>query len=80
MSMVTSVLSGRHEQIAVESRHLLLAPITSLNYQPNHLVYGPVIPPMASIGLIMSDLKNSPDAPVTWVPNSFAAMLTRSPA
>jgi len=36
MSTVSNVLSGRHEQMAAETRERVLAAIASLNYQPNH--------------------------------------------
>ncbi len=36
MTTVSNVLSGRHEQMAVEMRERVLAAIASLGYQPDH--------------------------------------------
>ena len=65
MSTVSNVLSGRHEQMAVETRERVLAVITSLNYQPNHAARSLVTKRTATIGLIMSEVTNSLYPPVT---------------
>ncbi len=65
MSTVSNVLSGRHEQMAAETRERVLAAITSLNYQPNHAARSLVTRRTATIGLIMSEVTNSLYPPVT---------------
>ena len=65
MSTVSNVLSGRHEQMAVETRERVLATIELLNYQPNHIARGLVTRRTATIGLIMSEVTNSLYPPVT---------------
>jgi LacI family transcriptional regulator len=65
MSTVSNVLSGRHEQMAVETRERVLAAIEKLNYQPNHIARGLVTKRTATIGLIMSEVTNSLYPPVT---------------
>jgi LacI family transcriptional regulator len=65
MSTVSNVLSGRHEQMAVETRERVLAAIASLNYQPNHAARSLVTRRTATIGLIMSEVTNSLYPPVT---------------
>src|ERR671912_2877922 len=65
MSTVSNVLSGRHEQMAVETRERVLAAIASLDYQPNHAARSLVTKRTATIGLIMSEVTNSLYPPVT---------------
>ena len=65
MSTVSNVLSGRHEQMAVETRERVLAAIEMLNYQPNHAARSLVTKRTATIGLIMSEVTNSLYPPVT---------------
>ncbi len=65
MSTVSNVLSGRHEQMAPETRERVLAAITRLNYQPNHVARSLVTKRTATIGLIMSEVTNSLYPPVT---------------
>lgn len=65
MSTVSNVLSGRHEQMAVETRERVLATIEKLNYQPNHVARSLVTKRTATIGLIMSDVTNTLYPPVT---------------
>jgi LacI family transcriptional regulator len=65
MSTVSNVLSGRHEQMAPETRERVLAAIASLNYQPNHAARSLVTKRTATIGLIMSEVTNSLYPPVT---------------
>ena len=65
MSTVSNVLSGRHEQMAAETRERVLAAIASLNYQPNHAARSLVTKRTATIGLIMSEVTNSLYPPVT---------------
>ena len=65
MSTVSNVLSGRHEQMAPETRERVLAAIASLNYQPNHVARSLVTKRTATIGLIMSEVTNSLYPPVT---------------
>ena len=65
MSTVSNVLSGRHKQMAVETRERVLAAIASLNYQPNHAARSLVTKRTATIGLIMSEVTNSLYPPVT---------------
>jgi LacI family transcriptional regulator len=65
MSTVSNVLSGRHEQMAAETRERVLAAIASLNYQPNHAARSLVTRRTATIGLIMSEVTNSLYPPVT---------------
>jgi LacI family transcriptional regulator len=65
MSTVSNVLSGRHEQMAVETRERVLAAIELLNYQPNHAARSLVTRRTATIGLIMSEVTNSLYPPVT---------------
>jgi LacI family transcriptional regulator len=64
MSTVSNDLSGRHEQIAVETRERVLSPIASLNYQPNHAARRLVTKRTATTRLIMSDLTNSLSPPI----------------
>ena len=59
MSTVSNVLSGRHEQMAPETRERVLAAIASLDYQPNHAARSLVTKRTATIGLIMSEVTNS---------------------
>jgi LacI family transcriptional regulator len=65
MSTVSNVLSGRHEQMAAETRERVLAVIERLNYQPNHVARSLVLRRTATIGLIMSEVTNSLYPPVT---------------
>ncbi len=65
MSTVSNVLSGRHEQMAVETRQRVLDTIAKLNYQPNHVARSLVTKRTATIGLIMSEVTNSLYPPVT---------------
>jgi LacI family transcriptional regulator len=65
MSTVSNVLSGRHEQMAPETRERVLAAIARLNYQPNHVARSLVTRKTATIGLIMSEVTNSLYPPVT---------------
>jgi LacI family transcriptional regulator len=65
MSTVSNVLSGRHEQMAPETRQRVLAAIARLNYQPNHVARSLVTKRTATIGLIMSEVTNSLYPPVT---------------
>jgi LacI family transcriptional regulator len=65
MSTVSNVLSGRHEQMAPETRERVLAAIARLNYQPNHVARSLVTKKTATIGLIMSEVTNSLYPPVT---------------
>ena len=65
MSTVSNVLSGRHKQMAVETRERVLAAIASLNYQPNHAARSLVTKRTATLGLIMSEVTNSLYPPVT---------------
>jgi LacI family transcriptional regulator len=65
MSTVSNVLSGRHEQMAPETRERVLAAIARLNYQPNHVARSLVTRRTATIGLIMSEVTNSLYPPVT---------------
>jgi LacI family transcriptional regulator len=65
MSTVSNVLSGRHEQMAPETRERVLGAIERLNYQPNHVARSLVTRKTATIGLIMSEVTNSLYPPVT---------------
>lgn len=65
MATVSNVLSGRHEQMAAETRERVLATIERLNYQPNHVARSLVTKRTATIGLIMSEVTNSLYPPVT---------------
>ena len=65
MATVSNVLSGRHEQMAPETRERVLAAIERLNYQPNHVARSLVTRRTATIGLIMSEVTNSLYPPVT---------------
>ena len=65
MSTVSNVLSGRHEQMAAETRERVLAVIERLNYQPNYVARSLVTRRTATIGLIMSEVTNSLYPPVT---------------
>ena len=65
MSTVSNVLSGRHEQMAPETRERVLAAIARLKYQPNHVARSLVTKRTATIGLIMSEVTNSLYPPVT---------------
>lgn len=65
MSTVSNVLSGRHEQMAPETRERVLAAIERLNYRPNHVARGLVTGRTATIGLIMCDVTNTLYPPVT---------------
>ncbi len=65
MSTVSNVLSGRHEQMAVETRERVLAAIEQLNFQPNHVARSLATKRTATIGLIMGDVTNSLYPPVT---------------
>jgi DNA-binding LacI/PurR family transcriptional regulator len=64
-STVSNVLSGRHEQMAPETRERVQAAITRLNYQPNHVARSLVTKRTATIGLLISDMANSLYPPVT---------------
>jgi LacI family transcriptional regulator len=65
MSTVSNVLSGRHGQMAVETRERVLAAIERLNYQPNHVARSLATKRTATIGLIMSEVTNTLYPPVT---------------
>lgn len=65
MATVSNVLSGRHQEMAVETRQRVLATIEQLGYQPNHVARSLVTKRTATIGLIMSDVTNSLYPPVT---------------
>jgi len=65
MSTVSNVLSGRHEQMAAETRERVLAAIEQLNFQPNHVARSLATKRTATIGLIMGDVTNSLYPPVT---------------
>ena len=64
-STVSNVLSGRHEQMAAETRERVLATIERLNYQPNHVARSLVTKRTATIGLLIGDMTNSLYPPVT---------------
>lgn len=65
ISTVSNVLSGRHEQMAPETRQRVLAAIEALHYQPNHVARSLATKRTATIGLIMCDVTNSLYPPVT---------------
>jgi LacI family transcriptional regulator len=65
ISTVSNVLSGRHEQMAAETRERVLAAIEHLNFQPNHVARSLATRRTATIGLIVSEVTNSLYPPVT---------------
>jgi LacI family transcriptional regulator len=65
MATVSNVLSGRHEQMAPETRQRVLAAIERLHYEPNHVARSLVTKRTTTIGLIMSEVTNSLYPPVT---------------
>lgn len=65
ISTVSNVLSGRHGEMAPETRQRVLEAIAELNYQPNHVARSLATKRTATIGLIMCDVTNSLYPPVT---------------
>lgn len=65
ISTVSNVLSGRHEQMAAETRQRVQETIDRLNYQPNQVARSLVTRRTGTIGLIVGDATNSLYPPVT---------------
>ncbi|MGH2561653.1 MAG: LacI family DNA-binding transcriptional regulator [Thermomicrobiales bacterium] len=65
ITTVSNVLTGRHKQMATETRSRVLDAMTRLGYRPNLIAQSLVTSRTATIGLIMSDLTNALYPPVT---------------
>jgi LacI family transcriptional regulator len=65
VSTVSNVISGRHQQMSPETLARVRAAMTELNYQPNPMARSLVTRRTATIGLVMSDVRNPLYPPVT---------------
>lgn len=65
VSTVSNVISGRHRQMSGETLARVRAAMTELNYQPNPMARSLVTRRTATIGLVMSDVRNPLYPPVT---------------
>lgn len=65
VSTVSNVISGRHQQMSVETLERVRATMVALNYQPNPVARSLVTRRTATIGLVMSDVRNPLYPPVT---------------
>ena len=65
VSTVSNVISGRHQQMSGETLERVRATMVELNYQPNPVARSLVTRRTATIGLIMSDVRNPLYPPVT---------------
>jgi LacI family transcriptional regulator len=65
VSTVSNVISGRHQQMSPETLERVRAAMSTLNYQPNPVARSLVTRKTATIGLVMSDVRNPLYPPVT---------------
>jgi LacI family transcriptional regulator len=65
VSTVSNVISGRHQQMSGETLTRVRAAMADLNYQPNPVARSLVTRRTATIGLVMSDVRNPLYPPVT---------------
>jgi LacI family transcriptional regulator len=65
VSTVSNVISGRHQQMSGETLERVRAAMAELNYQPNPVARSLVTRRTATIGLVMSDVRNPLYPPVT---------------
>lgn len=65
VSTVSNVISGRHQQMSPETLERVRAAMSTLNYQPNPVARSLVTRRTATIGLVMSDVRNPLYPPVT---------------
>jgi LacI family transcriptional regulator len=65
VSTVSNVISGRHQQMSPETLARVRAAMTELSYQPNPVARSLVTRRTATIGLVMSDVRNPLYPPVT---------------
>jgi LacI family transcriptional regulator len=65
VSTVSNVISGRHQQMSPETLERVRAAMTEMNYQPNPVARSLVTKRTATIGLVMSDVRNPLYPPVT---------------
>lgn len=65
VSTVSNVISGRHQQMSPETLERVRAAMADLHYQPNPVARSLVTKRTATIGLVMSDVRNPLYPPVT---------------
>jgi LacI family transcriptional regulator len=65
VSTVSNVISGRHQQMSPETLERVRAAMLTLSYQPNPVARSLVTRRTATIGLVMSDVRNPLYPPVT---------------
>lgn len=65
VSTVSNVISGRHQQMSPETLARVRDAMTELDYQPNPVARSLVTRRTATIGLVMSDVRNPLYPPVT---------------
>jgi LacI family transcriptional regulator len=65
VSTVSNVISGRHQQMSPETLERVRAAMTELNYEPNPVARSLVTRRTATVGLVMSDVRNPLYPPVT---------------
>jgi len=65
VSTVSNVISGRHQQMSSETLARVRAAMAELNYQPNPAARSLVTRRTATIGLVISDVRNPLYPPVT---------------
>lgn len=65
VSTVSNVISGRHQQMSGETLERVRAAMADLSYQPNPVARSLVTRRTATIGLVMSDVRNPLYPPVT---------------
>ena len=65
VSTVSNVISGRYQQMSPETLARVRAAMTDLNYHPNPVARSLVTRRTATIGLVMSDVRNPLYPPVT---------------
>lgn len=65
VSTVSNVISGRHQQMSPETLERVRTAMADLHYQPNPVARSLVTRRTATIGLVMSDVRNPLYPPVT---------------
>jgi LacI family transcriptional regulator len=65
VSTVSNVISGRHQQMSPETLERVRTAMNALSYQPNPVARSLVTRKTATIGLVMSDVRNPLYPPVT---------------
>jgi LacI family transcriptional regulator len=65
VSTVSNVISGRHQQMSPETLERVRTAMNALSYQPNPVARSLVTRRTATIGLVMSDVRNPLYPPVT---------------